>query len=184
MSSSAHPVPFPLNDPSRGFSRQPLRSGPFSGMDHPTPPSPNSRASSPVLYDQHLVSDLSAVSQASELAVTKRAEEDARHAQALSQYRRDKIPLVPPRPFSGVPTKPGVVRKQLMPRGVPITAEEQKSALNYHALYTTHYKTRIINECHARHSLTGSAHARHVRMSGGAPRVPTIHLDGMQLVSR
>ena len=84
MSSSAHPVPFPLNDPSRGFSRQPLRSGPFSGMDHPTPPSPNSRASSPVLYDQHLVSDLSAVSQASELAVTKRAEEDARHAQALS----------------------------------------------------------------------------------------------------
>ena len=37
-----------------------------------------------------------------------------------------------------------------MPRGVPITAEErEKSALNYHALYTTHYKTRIINECHA-----------------------------------
>ena len=183
MSSPAHPVPFPLNDPSRGFSRQPLRSGPFSGMDHPTPPSPNSRASSPVLYDQHLVSDLSAVSQASELAVTKRAEEDARHAQALSQYRRDKIPLVPPRPFSGVPTKPGVVRKQLMPRGVPITAEEQKSALNYHALYTTHYKTRIINECHARHSLTGSAHARHMRMSGGAPRVPTIHLGGEPVLS-
>ena len=140
----------------------PRHSGPWSGMDHPTPSSPHLLSKA----EAHSLRSGSDISGADWAAIEARETAFTSYDQRVRQHGRDRLPIVPPHAGRSVPLTTASMQRELLPNGAlgTMARPQEDRAMRVLEAYKTQYKRRVVNECRALRA-TPSMRTAHVLSS-------------------